>query len=133
MSYDFQCDNEAGNMRGGMSKGNFEGYLHPDYTIGKFPGESNADRQGRFVKDLEKQGKALYGSLIVSDPVNKYAKKYDKQVCQYFNPKTNKVALRFSCTVNMPGEKGEASGEKGEASESKKEGMMKGLKGLFGR
>jgi hypothetical protein len=124
-SYKFQCDNDAGSYRGGIHGGSFEGHLHPDYTIGKFPGESNSDRARRFMEDLESEGKALYGSVHIFQPVDKFNLKYDKQICQFFNEKTEKIALRFTCTVTLEGAGG--------ASGNKKDDLIKGFKGLFGK
>lgn len=124
-SYKLQCDNEAENYRGGIHGGSFAGHLHPDYTIGKFPGESDSDRHERFIKDLEEQGKAFYGSVHIFQPVDKFNLKYDKQACQFFNEKTEKIALRFTCTVTLEGAGG--------ASGNKKDDLIKGFKGLFGK
>lgn len=99
--FEWQCDVRGGNGKGGMEKTSFEGYWHPSYTIDKFPGESNADRNNRFLKDMEKNGKYVLTAVGIENPLNEYNKKFDNQVCQYFNVKTNKVAFKFNCNVNF--------------------------------
>lgn len=135
--FKFQCDNDAGNTAGGLDKSRFEGQFAPGYTVDKFPSESNAERNDRFIKDLGKQGKAMYGGLILSQPTTKYTKKFDKQVCQFFNVKTNKVAMMFNCNVDFQEKDEAASGASTAPAEAKKEGatdsIQKGLKGIFGR
>lgn len=141
-NFKFQCDNEAGNTAGGLDTSRFEGQWAPGYTLDKYPSESNAERHERFIKDLGKQGKAMYAGFILSDPSSKYAKKFDKQVCQYFNDKNNMVAIKFNCNVNIGGTAMRSTeGNKGEGAaaspEEKKGGVTdsveKGLKGIFGR
>ena len=143
-NFKFQCDNDAGNTAGGLDTSRFEGQWAPGYTFDKFPSESNAERNERFIKDLGKQGKAMYAGFILSQPSTKYAKKFDNQVCQYFNVKTNMVAIKFNCNVDFK-EKGSATtseeGKRDEGaaapSEEKKgdvtDSVKKGLKGIFGR
>jgi len=143
-NFKFQCDNDAGNTAGGLDTSRFEGQWAPGYTYDKFPSESNAERHERFIKDLGKQGKAMYAGFILSQPSSKYAKKFDKQVCQYFNAKTNMVAIKFNSNVDFK-EKGSATpseevkkDEGAAASSEEKKGSVtdtleKGLKGLFGR
>ncbi|MFA5181238.1 MAG: hypothetical protein WC405_07935 [Syntrophales bacterium] len=135
--FKFQCDNDAGNTAGGLDKSRFEGQWAPGYTVDKFPSESNAQRHDRFITDLGKQGKAMYGGLILSQPTTKYTKKFDKQVCQFFNVKTNKVAMKFNCNVDFQEKDAAASGVTTAPAEEKKGGatdsIQKGLKGIFGK
>lgn len=139
--FKFQCDNDAGNNFGGMDKSKFEGYMAPNYTLDKFPSESNQERSERFIKDLAKQGKVMYGGLIVSKP---YVNKFDTQLCQYFNVKTNKVALKLNCVVNSktesqpvkPNDKNEPAQQQQQQPDKKNnpsDSLEKGFKGLFGR
>lgn len=144
--FKWQCDNDAGNAAGGLDKSRFEGQWAPGYTFDKFPSGSNNDRSERFMKDLAKQGKTMYGGLILSQPTTKYTKKFDKQVCQYFNIKTNAVALKFNCDVDFKekgaatpaaeGKKNEGSATPAVAAEKKggtADSVQKGLQGIFGR
>jgi hypothetical protein len=128
----FQCDNDAGNTAGGLDRSRFEGQWAPGYTLDKFPSESNAERHERFMKDLGKEGKAMYGGLILSQPANQYAKKFDKQVCQYFNVKTNRVAVKFNTNVAFR-EEGKAAPAAEVKKESVADSVKKGLKGIFGK
>jgi len=146
-SFKFQSDNDAGNTAGGLDKSRFEGHFAPGYTFDKYPSESNAERGERFIKDLKTKGKALYAGLIMSQPSSKYAKKFDKQVSQYFNIKTNKVAIKFNCNVDY--EDKEAStittsetGKRDEGTSTPptqekkgdvKDSVQKGLMGIFGK
>jgi hypothetical protein len=58
-------------------------------------------------------------------------------VCQYFNVKTNKVAMMFNCNVDFQEKDGAASGATTAPAEEKKGGaadsIQKGLKGIFGK
>ena len=140
----FQSDNDAGNTAGGLDTSRFEGQFAPGYTLDKFPSESNAERHERFIKDLKTQGKALYAGLILSQPSSKYAKKFDRQVNQYFNDKTNMVAIKFNCNVDYKEAGSATTSEEGKKdqvaaapSEEKKRNVTdtvgKSLKGIFGR
>lgn len=143
-NFKFQCDNDAGNTAGGLDTSSFEGQWAPGYTYDKFPSESNAERHERFIKDLGKQGKAMYAGFILSQPSNEYAKKFDKQVCQYFNVKTSMVAIKFNTNVDFKEEGSVTPSEEGKKDEGatappeEKKGdvtdsVRKGLKGIFSR
>lgn len=134
--FKFQCDasklkhfGAAGVSSSGIWESRFEGYMHPNYTLDKFPGVSNSDRSDKFSTDLEKQGKVFIGLFSISSPSGS---EYDlgDEVCQYYDVKTSNIAFRTTATFAAPG-KGKAADLATGGSE--KPDAKKGLKKLFGR
>lgn len=115
--FEWQCD--PNQPWTGMRNSGFEGHLHPDYTIDKYPGESNSERDERFGSDLGKKGKFQVLGISVHTDMG-------KQVCQFFNAKTNTIAVRASVGGGGGGALKMGSGDE-------KQGPAKGLKKLFGR
>jgi hypothetical protein len=129
-NFDIQCDNSklkhhgaAGVTSSGIWVSRFEGYMHPDYTLDKYPGMSNSDRSDKFRTNNENGGKFEMGGFSISAPTGG---EYDtgEQVCQHYSVKTNTIAFRANATFSMSGKGKEA------ASEGEGKGL-KGLKGLF--
>lgn len=148
-AYQFQTSTEDYRNGPGIKErdARFEYYAHPDYRPEKNPGMYHEDRGEIYKKALDKQGKAIFKNLLVSQPYNDSFNAYKTQDSQYYNAKTGKVFLKFSCKINPyqseeqakqettsePGEskKDEAAPAQQQEDSSPKGLLKKGLKGLF--
>lgn len=90
---------------GGLDAGSagWSKWMMPEYFPTKTPGKYNDDRMAMFDKDMAKKGKKLLSDLMVAvyDTANQYSFKYDKQICQFFNAETSKVAFKFSWSTDF--------------------------------
>ena len=107
-SFEFQCAPETGQRMGGMKTTSFDKWMHPDYFPTKTPGKYSEDRNAMFDKDMAKKGRKLIGknrSVFFTSP-DPSIMKYDKQVCQFFNASTGKVAFKFYWSTDAGANKG---------------------------
>lgn len=107
--FKFQCspsipDGDVSRL-GGLDPGSagWSKWMMPEYFPTKTPGKYNDDRMAMFDKDMAKKGKKLLSDLMVAvyDTANQYSFKYDKQVCQFFNAETGKVAFKFGWSTDF--------------------------------
>lgn len=106
--FEFQCAPETGQRMGGMKTDSFDKWMHPDYFPTKTPGKYSEDRNAMFDKDMAKKGRKLIGqnrSVFFTSP-DPSIMKYDKQVCQFFNASTGKVAFKFYWSTDAGSIKG---------------------------
>jgi len=131
--FEFQCEPETGRRMGGMKTASFDKWMHPNYFPTKTPGKYSEDRNAMFDKDMAKKGRKLIGqnrSVFFTSP-DPSIMKYDKQVCQFFNASTGKVAFKFSWSTDAGAKKvmGESADEP--KKEEGKSSPMDNIKGIF--
>jgi len=144
--FEWQCDPDQRKTRGVIgSGGDFLGWMHPDYTLAKYPALDNSGREGKFINDLEKRGKFYKNVAGIVVPKKFVHEVVNQQTCQYYNKKTNKVFLRFVCNwkYGFEEEGGQRESEKQQQrttpkpvgsqkpTTDKTTDVMKKLKGLF--